>query len=291
MGRHRELDIPVVFHTIDGIPIINRTDGVERWQVPPGTDVRLRLVNTDNAPHSFDIGGTPFRVLAIDGTDLHGPTPISGRKLVLAAGGRYDLGFRMPVQPVRLAVEENAVGLVLSRDGAGDPPAPAPGPAFDPGAYGTPAATPFDATSRFDREFTLKVTRKPGFFDGQPGLQWAINGGIFPRVPMFMVERGDLVKVTIVNGSRGVHPMHLHGHHMLVLSHDGKPVTGSPWWSDTLNVEPRRALRGRVPGRQPGPLDGSLSQPQARRRRADHARRLRRRDDAVRHRRRRTQPP
>ena len=30
--------------------------------------------------------------------------------------------------------------------------------------------------------------------------------------------------------------MHLHGHHMLVLSHNGTPVSGSPWWSDTLNV-------------------------------------------------------
>ena len=107
------------------------------------------------------------------------------------------------------------------------------------------------------------MTRKPGFFDGQPGMQWAINGGIFPRVPMFMVERGDLVKVTIENGSNAVHPMHLHGHHMLVLSRNGKPVTGSPWWSDTLNVEPDETLRGRLPRRQPGHLDGSLPQPHA----------------------------
>lgn len=32
--------------------------------------------------------------------------------------------------------------------------------------------------------------------------------------------------------------MHLHGHHMLVLSQNGKPTTGSPWWTDTLNVAP-----------------------------------------------------
>ena len=55
---------------------------------------------------------------------------------------------------------------------------------------------------------------------------------------MFMVADGDLVHITIENTSGAVHPMHLHGHHMLVLSRDGKPVTGSPWWSDTLNVEP-----------------------------------------------------
>jgi len=234
----QELDLPVVVHTLDGIPLVNKTDGVERWRVTPGVEVRLRLVNTDSGPHRFDIGGSPFRVLAIDGTELNGPTPLSGRTLVLAAGGRYDVGFRMLEQPVRLSVEGTVAGLVLSRDGAGDPPEPTPGPVFDPATYGTPAPTPFGASSDFDREFTLKVTKKPGFFDGRPGMQWAINGGIFPRVPMFMVERGDLVKVTIVNASGAVHPMHLHGHHMLVLSRNGKPTTGSPWWSDTLNVEP-----------------------------------------------------
>ena len=31
--------------------------------------------------------------------------------------------------------------------------------------------------------------------------------------------------------------MHLHGHHMLVLSRTGSRVSGSPWWTDTLNVE------------------------------------------------------
>jgi FtsP/CotA-like multicopper oxidase with cupredoxin domain len=53
---------------------------------------------------------------------------------------------------------------------------------------------------------------------------------------MYMVKRGDRVKMTIRNDTGKVHPMHLHGHHLLVLSRDGKPVTGSPWWVDTLNV-------------------------------------------------------
>jgi Putative multicopper oxidases len=32
--------------------------------------------------------------------------------------------------------------------------------------------------------------------------------------------------------------MHLHGHHIQVLSRNGKNVTGSPWIADTLNVAP-----------------------------------------------------
>lgn len=230
-------DLVVALHTLDGTPLVNATAGVERHAVPPGTPVRLRLVNTDNAPQRYNIGGTSFRVVAIDGTDLVGPTPLTGRTLVLAAGGRYDVAFTMPRTPVKLAVEDTLVGLALSAAGTADPPSPEPGPEFDPAAYGKPASTPFDASSRFDRVFELEIGRKPGFLNGRPGKQWTINGGIYPRVPMFMVARGDLVRISIHNSSGAVHPMHLHGHHMLVLSRDGVPTSGSPWWSDTLNVE------------------------------------------------------
>jgi FtsP/CotA-like multicopper oxidase with cupredoxin domain len=69
---------------------------------------------------------------------------------------------------------------------------------------------------------------------------------------MFIVEEGDLVKVRIENDTSSVHPMHLHGHHALVLSRDEQPVTGSPWWTDTLSVEPNEtyelAFRANNPG-------------------------------------------
>jgi FtsP/CotA-like multicopper oxidase with cupredoxin domain len=42
--------------------------------------------------------------------------------------------------------------------------------------------------------------------------------------------------MTISNDSGDVHPMHLHGHHAIVLSRNGEPATGSPWVVDSLNV-------------------------------------------------------
>ena len=54
---------------------------------------------------------------------------------------------------------------------------------------------------------------------------------------MFMVTEGDVVRMTIKNTSGQVHPMHLHGHHVVVLSRNGVAATGSPWWTDSLNVE------------------------------------------------------
>jgi FtsP/CotA-like multicopper oxidase with cupredoxin domain len=55
---------------------------------------------------------------------------------------------------------------------------------------------------------------------------------------MFVVEKGDLVEITITNDTKAIHPMHLHGHHVLVLSRDGVPASGSPWWADTLDLQP-----------------------------------------------------
>ena len=91
--------------------------------------------------------------------------------------------------------------------------------------------------SQPDRKFDYRIGRRPGFLDGWPGLWWTVNGGLFPDVPMYMVAEGDLVQMTIENGSGQVHPMHLHGHHALVISRDGVESTGSPWWVDSLNVD------------------------------------------------------
>jgi FtsP/CotA-like multicopper oxidase with cupredoxin domain len=53
---------------------------------------------------------------------------------------------------------------------------------------------------------------------------------------MFVVEEGDVVRMRVSNDSGESHPMHLHGHHAVVLSRDGKPATGSPWVVDSLEV-------------------------------------------------------
>lgn len=234
----RALDLAVLTHLFGGTMTLSGRDGVWRQAALPGTNVRLRLVNTDSSPERVLVGGVRFRVLAIDGTDLNGPTPLSGRSLELAAGGRYDIGFTMPPGAVSVAVARAGTRLVLSESGRSAGGEPREGPAFDPAAYGTPAPTPFGAGSRFDREFRLEIGRKLGFLDGRPGIQWSINGGIYPDVPTFVVERGDLVRMTIVNRTGAAHPMHLHGHHLLVLSRNGRPLSGSPWWSDTLDVGP-----------------------------------------------------
>src|SRR6185312_5194449 len=195
----RTLDLALASHDFDGLPTLDGSDLLQHRRTAPGTQVRLRLVNTDNTPQRFTLDGSSFRVLALDGNDVIGPTPIAHRALRIAAGGRVDVGFTMPETPVRLSVADTKVGVVLSGDGRREMPALPPGPDFDPIAYGTRARAPFGLASHFDRRFRLSIGRKPGFLDGRPGMQWTINGGIYPRVPMFMVRQGDLVEMTVEN--------------------------------------------------------------------------------------------
>ncbi|HEY0473041.1 MAG TPA: multicopper oxidase family protein [Kribbella sp.] len=223
-----------------------RSDTLQRKAVAPGTPVRLRLVNTwdnttqDLVPRTLSLTGTPYKVAAIDGVDLNRPQDLANVRLEMAIGGRYDLAFTMPAHPVRLTDFLNpSGGVLLSPDGTGDVNPVAPdAPVFDPLGYGEPATTPFTAASRFDRRFRLILDDGPGFFDGHFTFPPTINGEVFPGTPMLMVSEGDLVLTTIVNRGHNDHPMHLHGHHSLVLSRNGKPATGSPWWTDTLNVKP-----------------------------------------------------
>jgi FtsP/CotA-like multicopper oxidase with cupredoxin domain len=229
------IDLATIVHDFSGRAALGTDDDVQRRAVEPGTPVRLRLINSNNSPERFVLAGTPFRVAGIDGTEVNEPTPVEGEAIQVGAGARYDLAFVMPAGAVRLGVVGSEAALSLSPEGRTDLDAPEPGPDFDPAGYGRRAPTIFD-DREFDRSFEMKIGQAFGFMDGRPGRHWTINGGIFPETPMYVVRRGDLVKMRIVNDTGTVHPMHLHGHHALVLTRDGKPITGSPWWVDTLNV-------------------------------------------------------
>src|SRR5262245_60418409 len=130
------LDIALAAHTFDGIATLNRDEDGGRVKTPAGTSVRLRLVNTDSFEQRFTVSGTRFRVLAIDGTDLHEPAELESASLPVAGGGRIDIGWVQPPGGVRVGIEgtETAVGF-----GSSDRPAPGevePTSEFDPLTYG-----------------------------------------------------------------------------------------------------------------------------------------------------------
>ena len=208
---------------------------LERRQVTPGAPVRLRIVNTGDSVGDYSLLGTPFRVDAIDGSPVNEPTEVQDRRLRLAAGGRYDITFTMPESPVTLVGLGQGVRVVL---GAGRAAEMRPQSELDLATYGTSDRSTLDATADFDRDFTMDITRRLTFLDGRTGYNWAVNGRVYPSMPMYMVDEGDRVRLRITNRTTAHHPIHLHGHHLLVLSRNGTPVTGAPWRTDTLNAAP-----------------------------------------------------
>ena len=223
---------------------------VETRIVASGSNVRLRLINTNNTPQRYRLAGTSFTVSAIDGTDLTGPTPLKERAVFVAGGGRYDLSFTMPTTPVTLFGLGDAVRLDLTEVPAPDEAASRGWPALDPARYGSPAETGLEGQP--DRRFTMDIDRRVAWLDGRPRYTWVVNGKTYPRMPMYMVSEGDLVEVTFINRSLADHPIHLHGHHMQVLSRGGRRISGSPWSSDTLNAAPGETYVVRFRADNPG---------------------------------------
>ncbi|MFD0785188.1 multicopper oxidase family protein, partial [Micromonospora azadirachtae] len=220
------VDVAVPVHTLAGLPLPEPTTE----PIEAGVPIRLRLINTDSTTHRYALAGTSFRVAAIDGYDLHGPTPLVDTAVLIPAGGRYDLVFTAPAAPVALFVDGRAVystGPVSTATGEW--------PALDPLTYGASSPLPF---SRFDKSFDLVLDRGLDLHGLLPRYAHTVNGAADPDIPPQVVRLDDVVKFTIVNRSLVVHPWHLHGHHVLVLSRDGRPASGSALWLDSFDVRP-----------------------------------------------------
>jgi FtsP/CotA-like multicopper oxidase with cupredoxin domain len=227
-------DVIAAVHTYDKVRTVNGGYG-ERRVAAPGSTVRVRLINTDNGPMAAWVDGAPYGVVAVDGTDVNAPPEVRNKTVLVTAGGRVDLQVTMPQgSAVRIGLGGGPTTLVIGDGNA--PTGTEPRDRVDLLAYGKPADLGFDP-AKATRHFNYTIGRRPGLFDGRPGMWWTINGHQFPDVPMFMVTEGDVVRMTIKNTSGQVHPMHLHGHHVVVLSRNGVAATGSPWWTDSLNVE------------------------------------------------------
>ena len=232
----RTLDVPAVAHTYAGTRTLNGDEGDVEVEAEPGSRVRVRVINTDNGPLRT-WASAPYTVAAVDARDLNDPTPVSDRWLTVTAGGRADLLLDVPQDGSALRVHVGrSTALVIGPDGADAPAVTEPDAELDLLSYGAPEPMGFDPADA-DREFEYSIGRRPGFVQGRPGLWWTVNRGMWPNVPMYTVAEGDVVRMTIENSSGDVHPMHLHGHHAVVLSRNGVPATGSPWWFDSLDVQ------------------------------------------------------
>lgn len=227
---------------------LNRTaTGNTVLDAKPGQTVRLRLINAGNVTHLMTLKGVRFKVVALDGQAVANPTQIHDELLPVGPAQRYDVEFTMPNSGnVRLlSADRNQLARMELRASIGQHMGSAAAPVssilnepwFDWANYGndTIIGRPaFTANQHFDKVFDMTL----GVGMGSQGMIYTINGKAYPNVPPFVVSTGDTVKVHIVNQSGYIHPMHLHGHDFQVLTRDGKRVTGSPIYLDTLEVLP-----------------------------------------------------
>ncbi|WMX44544.1 multicopper oxidase family protein [Streptomyces roseicoloratus] len=255
--RPVDQDVTVQAHTWDtsqgSATALGTSDTLEHRTARPGQKLRLRLINSDVLTRTFTLTGVPYTVTSIDGMDINQPGELTDRRLVVAGAGRLDVEFTMPDTPVRLAYEDSPkAGIAFSADGKGTVEPRFDGDEFDKTTYGKPGSQPFGPRSTYDRTFNLVLDEWLGFYDGTFALRQTINGRVFPDAPMLMVKEGELIRVRFLNRGQEDHPMHLHGHHVLVLSKNGKPLTGSPIWQDTVLVRPGEAWEVAFKADNPG---------------------------------------
>lgn len=249
-------DVTALLHVYGGQHTLNGRVEDERVDAEPGATVRVRVINTDQGTAALWSGST-FRVVAIDGSEVHGPTDVDGQRLLIPAGGRADVTVRAPADGTLERLHVGGARSVLIGDASAPessaPRAPQPSDTLDLLVYGAPdsGALRFDPMAP-DRSYDYVIARRFGLIDGRPGNFWTINGRMFPDVPMFHVEEGDIVAMRVRNDSGDVHPMHLHGHHVVVLSRDGVAASGSPWIVDSLDVRPGEAYEIAFAADNPG---------------------------------------
>jgi FtsP/CotA-like multicopper oxidase with cupredoxin domain len=227
-GIAQRAEVSAIAHTYGGLRTINGKAEDLRVEARPGQRARVRITNTDNGSMQVWTSGS-FRLLAVDGTEVNRPTEVSDRAVTLTAGARADIEVQVPSDGSAVRVQlSKASAVIVGPQGAEVEVPPQPGEELDLLTYGSPASLGFDP-AQATRRFEYRIGRRPGFVKGLPGMWWSINGHLYPNVPMFVVRDGDVAVVHIDNRNGEVHPMHLHGHHVVVLARNGVPATGSPW--------------------------------------------------------------
>ena len=238
-------------------------------RVRSGERVRLRLVNAANARQfALSFGDLPVQVIAIDGQPVRPHAPRG--PVTLPSAGRVDLVIDLLAAPsTSIDVIDTYYGdplLVgsLALDAGTPLRLDAPETPVD---LGPPSLPEPDLAHALEHEVRMsggamggmRRARVNGEWRGarelaRAGHFWALNelvGTGYDVSPLLEVERGRTLKLTLVNDTAFVHPMHLHGHHVKLLSVDGqRPPRDS--WHDTVSVAPRERVEVAFVADNPG---------------------------------------
>lgn len=227
-------------------------------KVRTGERIRLRLINASNARNfALSFGNLSPSIVAIDGQAVRAHK--TSDPIVIGAAGRVDLIIDMtgdpesdmPVvdnfyresfdltkfvydkKPLREATLSSPIDLATS-----DIPEPDLSTAavhrisFAGGAMGGLQRAKLNGQWLGLREIARQ------------GYVWAINdtvGNKLDMTPLIDTKEGTSIRLLLTNDTAFPHPMHLHGHHMKLLSIDGQALE-EPRWVDSPLLMPRQSM-------------------------------------------------
>lgn len=219
-----DLDYAVTMQQLNGKHwLTNGSSGGEQLSAKQGDRVRLRLINSTSAVQWMGVAGADFQVIAMDGQDLNEPGLLHHEWIPIGGGQRYDVLFTMPSsgQVQVYSKQKKALSVTLG-EGSEPPKLDKDAPIFEFTTYGEPLDDGITADMKFDRSYDLVL----GPID--------INGKRFHEIPPIIVSEGEWIKIRIKHKLGEEHPMHLHGHLFKVLTKNGKPLSGSPIYADSI---------------------------------------------------------
>jgi FtsP/CotA-like multicopper oxidase with cupredoxin domain len=227
------------------------------FQVRAGERIRLRLINACNARiFSLRFQKHTPNIIALDGQPVTPYTP-RGREIRIAPAQRVDLVLDMgndpgdihsvldtyfPQSPFKLLdlVYSDQAPLRTSPLNASMqlPSNPIPEPELTAPQKVNIALEGGDLGNLTGASLKGRETGAGELF--LMGKMWAINGVAGFRTvmpPLFTVPRGKTCVLHFNNQTAWPHPMHLHGHHFKILTHDGdEAMIGK--WRDTVLLGP-----------------------------------------------------
>jgi len=242
---------------IGNVPTVNG-----RYQsnvsVRSGERIRLRLINAANARNfALTFGDLEPMVIAVDGQAI---TPYQATDpVVIGAAGRVDVIIDMMGKPgsttsvtdnfyrksfelTSFVYAEEVLRKQSLETSIALAPAHIPEPDFN-------SLINQDVVIAGGAMGGLKRAKLDGQWMGlrdiaQQGFLWAINDTVANKLdmpPLLDVKRGTSIRLTLSNRTAFPHPMHLHGHHMKLLSINGSKLS-EPHWVDSPLLLPNQEM-------------------------------------------------
>jgi FtsP/CotA-like multicopper oxidase with cupredoxin domain len=227
-------------------------NGAQSTKIPgkPGETVRLLLINAGASTYFYvQAAHEPLQIVAADGPDVR---PIRVKRLLIGMAETYDVLVKVPKSgrwEIRATAQDgsgHASMWVGEGDGHPAPDVPKPDnyrmdshmmaamdemdmePVSEAEALANEAERPL---SPYGRLRSAKVTALPAALPRRTltlratgdmeRYVWSFNGKTFAEDGIIPIQKGEVIRIEMINDTMMHHPMHLHGHFFRVLMGQG----------------------------------------------------------------------